>query len=726
MVWKLSVCFGVSACAMLTLWPGHISAGTFTVADREELLQLTAKLQASQFLTHATFGPTEAEIDSLAARIRAVGTVNAANEWLDRQTNPAAANYVGRTLHEATAEAMVAQDLTLCQITTDTGAPITPLAPPIANGAATYVPYPYDYRSYAWWQNAIAGPDQLRQKVAWSLNQILVVSTINGDFNDPTLDSPGAGPNGTLRKPRYLGISNYYDIFVDQAFGSYREILQRVTHHAVMGDWLSFRSNSKAVPAENRFPDENFAREVMQLFTIGLYALNDDGTHVLDAQGRSMATYNNADIREYAKVFTGLGYNGSGGAYNTVGDNTSFVSAQRYGFPMTMAKVEHELGSKRLLNTTLTALPNNATRAQCNADITSALDGLLAHRSCPPFICHQLIQRLVKSNPSRAYLNRVVQVFKNNGQNVRGDLKAVVRAILLDAEAWSPIRTQYLRNPNRILVTTMGTEDSKLQEPVVNFTRILRGLNARAVYERGTTQLNAQQNGTETVWNTTPLSNAFRIHAKRWEFEQSAYMAPSVFNFYLPSYQPAGDIAGYTPSSRQPLRKIAAPEFQVMNAITIPRTANLIHWLVAWGPMFEGLLSEGYFDGGNPTATPPVPPSVKNSFTVLNGNEITTILHPTRCRVFVDDTSGYQALGRFAVMARTMPNQAGGSAKLIERLDLLFCQGTLNDSYRSKLLQVLDAQRTDAGATVNQDEAFDLARAAVLAVIDSPSFLVSK
>jgi uncharacterized protein (DUF1800 family) len=723
---KLSILLGQT----LLVWAGWMSAwsvaGTFTVATRDELLQVISKIQASQFLTHATFGPTETEIDALALRMRQVGTLNAATEWLNQQTNPAAIGYPGKSLHEAKAESFIAQDLALCRITDRNGATITPLVPPVANGAASYIPEPYRYRDDAWWHIAIASSDQLRQKIAWALAQIMVVSTANGDFNGAELEGAGAGPNGSTRKPQFLGISNFYDIFVDNAFGSYRDVLQKVTYHAVMGDWLSYRGNSKAVPSENRYPDENYAREVMQLFTIGLYRLNDDGTHVQDTQGISVPTYTNVEIREYAKVFTGLGYNGSGGSYSSAGDNSGFTGITRYTFPMTMAKSQHELGAKNLLHGRLNALPSNATRAQCNADVASALDGLFGHQSCPPFVCHLLIQRLVKSNPSRAYLSRVTSVFKNNGQGVRGDLQAVVRAILLDPEAWSPIRTQYLRNPNRIVVTTMGSEDSRLQEPVVNFTRLLRGLKARAVYERGTTVLNAERNGVETNYETTPLSTDFRMRSRNWEFEQNPHAAPSVFNFYSPTFQPAGDVANYAPSTRNPIGKLVAPEFQIVNGITVARTANHFQYAVAWGPLYESGLWEGYFDAGNPSATPPIPPSAKNSTAVILGEDLTTILHPTRCRVFLDDSNGYPSIGTFAAMARTMPQQVGGATKLVERLDLLFCQGTLNESYRRKLIQVLDVQRAEAGATVDEYEAIDLALAAVISVIDSPSFLVSK
>jgi hypothetical protein len=255
---------------------------------------------------------------------------------------------------------------------------------------------------------------------------------------------------------------------------------------------------------------------------------------------------------------------------------------------------------------------------------------------------------------------------------------------------------------------------------------MLRGLKARAVYERGTTVLNAERNGVDTTYETVPISTDFRLRTRNWEFEQNPYSAPSVFNFYIPTFQPAGDIANFAPSTRNPIGKLVAPEFQIVNGITTARTANFFQYVIVWGPLYESGLWEGYFDPGIPNANPPVPPSAKNSTSLYQGEDVTTMLHSTRCRVFLDDSNGYPSIGTFAAMASTMPQQVGGAAKLVERLDLLFCQGTLNESYRRKLVEVLDVQRAEAGTTVDQDEALDLARAAVMSVIDSPSFLVSK
>ncbi len=694
-------------------------AGTFTVATRDELLVLTSQLQASQFLTHATFGPTQAAIDALALRMREIGTLAAASEWIDQQQAPT----LSKSLHLPTAEAYIAQDLQFCTAVNSAGVAISPIN-------ASHAPNRTNYRHNAWFNHAIQGPDQLRQRTAWALSQIIAVGSGNETFTQSNMETAGGiGPSGAApTRPRYLGQIQFYDIFVDNAFGSYRDILQQVTYHPIMGDWLSSRGNAKADVPNNRFPDENYAREVMQLFSIGLAMLNDDGSEQLNGNGEAIPTYTQDTIREYAKVFTGLGYNGSGGNFGTTGNTSGFQAGIRYSTPMTMASSQHDTSAKTLLGVTRPAI-TSVTRANCDADVTVALDSLFNHQSCPPFICHRLIQRLVKSNPSKAYMSRVVSVFKNNGSGVRGDLKAVVKAILLDPEAWQPIRTQFLRNPNRILVTTMGTEDSRLQEPIINYTRVIRGLKGVAIYEKGTTVLNTAVPPTAVVTtydSTNPLSTDFRLQSRFNELEQSPYQTPSVFNFYLADYQPAGDIANFTPSSRIPLKEIATPEFQIVNAISSNRSVNLFRGLIISG-ISQNQMGAGSFLAADPLATPPRPdPSVRNSTSTNTSQEVTTMLNATRCRVVLDAAAPFASLATQANLALTMPTGPTGPTKLIENLDLLLCQGTMNESYRSRLMQVLANRRTSFGATVDNTEALTMARSALLSIVSSPSFLVTK
>jgi uncharacterized protein (DUF1800 family) len=679
------------------------SAGTFAVATREDLLQLTARIQATQFLTHATFGPTEVEVNTLADRMRQIGTIAAATEWIDSQLNLPLSN---ESRHLTLAESMIAEDFQFCTAVNSNG-----VAVPMD---ATRVPIQTRYRQSAWYHRAITNSDQLRQKLAWALSQILSVGNDFANFNNTQLEGTPIDP---VRKPRYLGLSNYYDVFVDNALLRYRDVLQAVSYHAIMGDWLSSRGNAKEDLLTNRFPDENFAREVMQLFSIGLYLLDDDGTQRLDGLGVPMPTYTQDHIREYAQVFTGLGYNTSGNNGGT------FSSAVRYQTPMTMVASQHDTSSKVLLHGTLPALGENPLRADCNGEISSALDGLVNHQSCPPFISRLLIQRLVKSNPSRAYLQRIVQVFKNNGANVRGDLKAVVKAILLDPEAFQPIRTQYLRNPNRIVVTTLGTEDSRLQEPVVAYTRYFRFFKGLARYERGQTTLNQNQTGVITTFDQTgpAISNQFRLQSRVNEFLQSPYESPTVFNFYFPDYRPSGEFLTYLPSARIPNATLVAPEFQILDALTSNRTANLYRNVTRAGTREETYLPPGNFRPGSP-------PSVTNATTINQISDVTTTLVPTRCRVVFDASADqtYSSFARQSAIASLATAAINGSLPLVEHLDLYLCGGTLNESYRLKLVSLLDELRASYGTTINANQANELARAAIQCVATSSSFLITE
>jgi hypothetical protein len=683
------------------------SAGTFTVATRDDLLILTSRIQAAQFLTHATFGATEAEINVLADRMRQIGTIAAATEWINNQftinSSDAAGTPTNDARHLPLAESMIAEDTAFCTAVNNQG-----LSIPVTS---VQIPGRTRYRQFAWWHRAISNPDQLRQKTAWALSQICAVGNNFNNFNEE--EREGAPPGGGTGKSRFLGLSNYYDVFINNAFRTYRDVLQDVTYHGIMGDWLSSRGNAKEDLSINRFPDENYAREVMQLFSIGLYQLNDSGVQQLDSNGVPLPTYDQDDIREYAQVFTGLGY--------ATSTTTTFNGTVRFQFPMDMVSAQHDTSSKVLLHGTIAALPASPTRAQCNADITAALNGLFNHQSNPPYICRILIQRFVKSNPSRAYLNRVVQVYKNNGSGVRGDLKSVIRAILLDPEAWQPIRTQYLRNPNRIVVTTMGTEDSRLQEPVLNYTRFYRFFKATARYETGVTALNTAQTGVTTTWDTAnpPVSSHFRIGTRDAEFDQSPYESPSVFNFYVTDYQPSGDILNYSPTTRLPNGSLFTPEFQIVNAITSNRTANLFRDLVRLGTRSETHLATGTFSAGPP-------PSVNNPTVANTANDVTTQNTPTRCRVVFDADATYNSFARQSLIASTLPNTPNGTVPLVEHLDLYLCGGTLHEGYRTKLIQVLDGIRTAHGADVTVAEALEMARAAITCVVTSPSFLVTE
>ena len=291
------------------------------------------------------------------------------------------------------------------------------------------------FRRYVWWHMAQAASDDLRQRVAFALSETFVVSD-----RAAGLDAPRALPT-------------YYDVLLTHAFGNYRDLLRDVTLSPAMGTYLSHVNNGKADPANNIFPDENYAREVMQLFSIGLFELNTDGSLVLDANDQPIPTYSNTEIREFAKVFTGLSWAGDGAFFGNPWPN--FLA------PMIMFEEFHEPGE----NLCSTASWCPTARPACE-DIEAAIDNLFNHPNVGPFIGSRLIQRLVTSNPSPAYVERVANVFNDNGDGVRGDLQAVFRAILLDPDATAPTGTY--------------ADFGKLREPIVRLVAISRMFTAES------------------------------------------------------------------------------------------------------------------------------------------------------------------------------------------------------------------------------------------------------
>ena len=325
-----------------------------------------------------------------------------------------------------------------------------------------------------WFRHAINGSDQLRQRVAFALSEIFVVSQL-----------------GALNQAPYA-LADFYDVLALNAFGNYRNLIEEVTLHPAMGVYLSMLGNQKPDPVLNIRPDENYARELMQLFSIGLVELNPDGSPRLNAQSQPIPTYDQAVIEGFAHVFTGWNYAGA----------PSFPQARRTDdnqtVPMELYPDFHDTGPKLLLGGV--TIPAGQTGEQ---DLAMALDSVFNHPNVGPFIAIRLIQRLVTSNPSPGYVQRVAATFDDNGFGVRGDLGAVVRAILLDDEARPDM-------PMEI--------DGKLKEPLLRLTQMWRAYNATS--ESG----------------VFPLLGSYII------FGQGPLQSPSVFNFFSPFYAPAGEI----------------------------------------------------------------------------------------------------------------------------------------------------------------------------------------
>lgn len=374
-------------------------------------------------------------------------------------------------------------------------------------------------RSDIWWEVALGGQDQLRQRVAYALSQVFVISNVSDVLYNDT-----------------RGIASYQDLLLQHAFGNYRQLLEAVTLHPMMGEYLSMVRNEKANPTKNIRPDENFARELMQLFSIGLVELNLDGSVKQDAHGKPIPTYNQDTIKAFARVFTGWNFATTEHWWQWTSD------AIGEALPMKAYQEIHDTGAKTLLNQT--TLPAGQTAEQ---DMTMAMDNIFNHPNVAPFISQQLIQRLVTSNPSAAYVERIARVFNDNGLAVRGDLQAVVRRILTDPEA----RHGHTQHPD-----TFG----KLREPILQIANIWRTFNAQ-----GIAVLHQD--------NNTVAGKRIRFLGSERKIGQRPYGAFSVFNFYRPDYAQPGAIE---------TAELVAPEFQIHSESVMVAKTNALTEAIFW------------------------------------------------------------------------------------------------------------------------------------------------
>ncbi len=421
-----------------------------------------------------------------------------------------------------------------------------------------------DPKMVSWWNRALGtvaiypgGPaaqyDPVRQRVAYSLSQIFAVS-----------DRPE-----TLAV-EYRGMSNYYDMLVRNAFGNYRDLLFDVATHPVMGFYLSHVKNKKGNPATNTFPDENFAREVQQLFSIGLWELNQDGTKKLDlVTDQPIPTYTNVDITNFARVFTGLSYGPQSETNFEV-----YPNPPKWLVPMRGYDAWHDLAPKSLLNglslpARVASNPDAGTATML--DVNAAIDNLFNHPNVGPFIGRQLIQRLVTSNPSAAYIGRVAAVFADNGSGVRGDMKAFIKAILLDPEA---------RDGAKLTDPHWG----KPREPFLRCVNYGRAFNAKS-------------SGVDF----------YQVAQFNFDQQQQPYNSPSVFNFYSPNYLPPGPVgeAG-----------LVAPEFQILNATTAVSSPNYF---------YNSITNRDLHRWGTADSTRTVRPNFTRE-TVLAGSDIDALI----------------------------------------------------------------------------------------------------
>lgn len=420
--------------------------------------------QAARFLSQSTMGATKADID----RVRSLGYA----AWLDDQfARPRATSHWDWLTARGYADP--------ANINSENGFNNT------------------------MWRQLIASEDQLRQRVGMALLDILVVSI-----------------GGLNTNWRAFAAAAYVDILWDNAFGNYRTLLERVSLSTAMGLYLTFLGNRKANPATGSSPDENYAREIMQLFSIGLVRLNNDGT----AQSGAAETYTQDDVSGLARVFTGFTYASSDSS-----------TPARHQQPMSNTASNHETGVKNFLGSSVPAGTDGLT------SLRQALDIIFAHPNVPPFIAKQLIQRLVTSNPSPGYVSRIASVFANNGSGTRGDLRAVVRAILLDSEARDDSVAQ-------------GLGFGKLRTPINRLTAWARGFGATSPSD---------------VWAIGDTSSSANRLA------QSPGRAPSVFNFFRPGYTP--------PNTAISAGSLVGPEFQITTEPSVVAYVNYMQGLVSNG-----------------------------------------------------------------------------------------------------------------------------------------------
>lgn len=417
---------------------------------------------AARLLDQATFGPTLSDIQ----HVQKIGF----DAWLDEQFS--------------------------APVSTMPPIPISPL-PDVCAAKGTGA---VACAENSWWQAAINGPDQLRQRVAFALSQLFVVSTLS-----ETGES----------------IPGMHNALASNAFGNFRTLMHDVTLQPAMGDYLNMLNSGK--PPAGAIANENFAREMLQLFTTGTYMLNQDGTLALDGHGNPVPVYTQAQIQAFARAYTGWTFGVSGG-----GPARTFPTTRNWYEPMASFDAQHDSNSKLLLNGQV--LPAGQTAVQ---DLDGALDNIFQHANVGPFVCRQLIQHLVTSAPSPGYIKRVAIVFADNGSGIRGDLRAVVKAILLDPEA-------------RAGDTDPAVDGGHLREPLLFMTAMARAFGFK---------------------NKNAAGSYYALSSYTSALGQEPYRASSVFNFFPPDYV----VPGTT---------LNAPEFGIENVATVVQRLTLADAIV--------------------------------------------------------------------------------------------------------------------------------------------------
>jgi uncharacterized protein (DUF1800 family) len=438
---------------------------------------------AARFLLQATFGPRPGDVEALVQKGFAA--------WLDEQMA------MGRTSHLVKFDELAAQ--------------LDPDQRPTPGLVVE-----------SFYGQAVDGPDQLRQRLVFALSELFVISSRDADVRN--------GPEG---------MASFLDLLGAGAFGNFRDLLETVTLAPSMGVYLDMAGSTRSIPELGRNPNENYPREILQLFSVGLYQLHPDGSLHLDAQNQPQPTYDQEVVKAMARAFTGWTFGGQ-----NQGNAQRFFRPQRnYRIPMEPWPLYHDTGEKVLLDGH--GLPAGQS---AQADLDGALDIIFQHPNVGPFLCRSLIQRLVTSNPSPAYIYRCGRAFADNGAGVRGDLRAVVREILLDYEA-------------RATTIAARPDEGHLREPVVRLVGLLRAVGAE------------------------PRSGRWRMFSgldqRGFSVGQTPLAAPTVFNFFEPNYALPGEIAQ---------AGLVSPEFQIATETTVVGAGNLTLAVLGGGTGRSGQL----------------------------------------------------------------------------------------------------------------------------------------
>ena len=589
-------------------------------------------LVAFRLLTQATFGPTASEI----ARVKSIGETAWIEEQLnsssvyDQSNNNLTTNLECYKLIAKMAEPSVYSDDTSFNNN--------------FHGRTS------DYQMAAWFEKALHAPDQLRYRVAFALSELFVVS-------------------GRKQRTRFRGdsLAYYDDILAKNAFGNFRDILQEVTMSPAMGIFLSHQGNKKYLESSKTHPDENYAREAMQLFSIGLWQMHDNGTAKM-VDNKSQAAYTQEDVEQFARVLTGYDLTG-----NSRYGKTHRGDGEEWSTPMEFTNIYHDFDNKTFLGQSIASETDNGLNP---LDLKKSLDIIFENKNVASHFARHLIMRLVTSNPSPGYIERVAKKFNDNGVGVRGDLKVVVRAVLTDNEARGD---EYQTNKNY----------GKVKEPLLAWTQFLRAFDVKP--------LDGWKSRSDASMN-----NVYNFPWLETIIGQAPLRSDSVFNFFSPDFVPA--------DSHFNNNSMVAPELQIQSDTILIKFNNLVTnslWIQEKNRIIDkGDTITGFGKSRKHT---------QNNFYINVDEDLD---------VFEQALDGDKN-GDFAGLAdNNNPKKGDAIDALLNHFDLKLTGGNLPSSY----FDVIKTHLLDVkfGNQNNKREALAIIRDAIMLIVTSSSFMIQK